>query len=424
MSAQPTLPELNFEFPEKLQMLFRPSRYKVARGGRGGAKSWNFARALLLKMCSSSIRVLCAREVQRSIKDSVHRLLQDMIVDMNLTPWFYITQTEIRGVLGGEFIFAGIKTDPGKIKSLEGVDICWVEEAAKVSKDSWEKLIPTIRKAGSEIWVSFNPDEESDPTYQMFITKAAELEGEAIIVEINWPDNPWFPETLRKEKDRLFRVDPESAEHVWNGKPRKNSAAQILKGKYVIEHFEPHPSWNGPYYGADWGFSNDPATLIKMWMYDNVLYIEEEAYEIGVELNDFDAFYKQVSGSKQHTIRADSSRPETISHVCNMGYTVTAAEKWPGCVEDGIAWLRGLERIVIHPRCKHTAEEALLYSYKVDKLTQDVLRDIVDKHNHCIDAIRYAMEVLIRMLTEGVVVHEEETHISEDMDEIESSLSW
>jgi phage terminase large subunit len=152
---------------------------------------------------------------------------------------------------GSEFIFAGIRKDIEKVKSTEGIDICWVEEAEKVSKRSWEVLIPTIRKDGSEIWVTFNPDEETDPTYQRFVVNPP---PDAEVVEINWRDNPWFPEVLRKEKDYLFKVDPEAAEHVWEGKCNTRSDAQIFAGKYIIEEFTPE-NWHGPYYGLDFGFA-------------------------------------------------------------------------------------------------------------------------------------------------------------------------
>ena len=206
--------QANVEFPLKLQCLFKPARYKVLWGGRGGAKSWGIARALLITGSSKPIRVLCAREFQTSIKDSVHKLLSDQIVAMNLVEFYEITDRTIRGKNGTEFNFVGLKNNVANVKSYEGVDICWVEEAQSVSKRSWDVLIPTIRKEASEIWVSFNPELETDETYQRFIIHQP---TNAVVQKINWNDNPWFPETLRLEKDTLKMRDIEAYNMVWEG---------------------------------------------------------------------------------------------------------------------------------------------------------------------------------------------------------------
>lgn len=204
------------QFPAKLQCLFRPekSRYRVLFGGRGGAKSWGIARALLIKGAQNPIRILCAREFQTSIKDSVHKLLSDQIEDLGMSTFYEITQAAIRGVNGTEFAFVGLKNNVANVKSFEGVDICWVEEAQTVSRHSWNVLIPTIRKEGSEIWVSFNPELETDETYQRFVVNPPD---NAIVQKINWSDNPWFPETLRLEKDALKSRDPAAYNTVWEG---------------------------------------------------------------------------------------------------------------------------------------------------------------------------------------------------------------
>ena len=421
-----------------MQFLFRPARYKVLHGGRGSAKSWSIARALVLLAAKNKLRILCARETQMSVTESVHRLLSDQIEAMGLSNIFDIQKALIRCKNGSEFIFVGVRTDPAKIKSTEGVDICWVEEAEKVSSESWAILIPTIRKAGSEIWVSFNPHEETDATSKRFLLNPP---PDAKVVEVSWQDNPWFPAELEREKDYLYRVDPEAAAHVWGGKFRKGSVAQIFRGKYTVEAFEPHGTWDGPYFGADWGFSNDPTTLIKMWLWQRKLYIEHEAYGVGVELNDIPQFFDNVPGSRvwtiqkqddgllhkvlapqQPVIRADSSRPETIVHVANLGFNIVAADKWPGSVEDGITWLRALEQIVIHPRCKHTEEEARLYSYKTDRITGDVLPVIADKHNHCWDAVRYGLAPAIKLPEEDLIYeHTEMRSIAPDLDEFDET---
>ena len=204
------------QFPVKLQCLFQPekSRYRILHGGRGGAKSWGVARALLIKGAQRSLRILCAREFQTSIKDSVHKLLCDQIIDLGLEGFYEITQASIRGKNGTEFAFVGLKNNVANVKSYEGVDICWVEEAQTTSRLSWNILIPTIRKEGSEIWVTFNPELETDETYQRFVLHPPE---NSIVQKINWSDNPWFPETLMLEKDALKMRDIEAYNTVWEG---------------------------------------------------------------------------------------------------------------------------------------------------------------------------------------------------------------
>jgi phage terminase large subunit len=223
------------EFPEKLSILFDPARYKVLYGGRGGAKSWGIARALLIIAAMQPTRILCAREFQTSIKDSVHKLLSDQIYAMELDAHFEITQNSIRGKNGSEFAFVGLKNNIANVKSYEGVDICWVEEADTTSKLSWSVLIPTIRKEKSEIWVSFNPELETDETYQRFV---ANPPSDCLIAKVNWQDNPWFPETLRLEKDALFVRDRESYNTVWEGMCRQTVDGAIFAKEMQQAEFD------------------------------------------------------------------------------------------------------------------------------------------------------------------------------------------
>lgn len=209
--------QTNAQFPEKLQFLFEPSRYKVTYGGRGGSKSWGIARALLIQGAARPLRILCARELQNSITESVHHLLQDQIDALGLTSFYQVQNAVITGANGTEFIFAGLRNNVTRIKSFEGLDIVWVEEAQTVSKTSWDTLIPTIRKDGSEIWISFNPELDTDETYKRFVISPP---SNAKVVKINWNDNPWFPETLRREKDDLKAKDPDSYLNVWEGNCR------------------------------------------------------------------------------------------------------------------------------------------------------------------------------------------------------------
>lgn len=381
------------------------SRYKVAYGGRGGSKSWTFGRILLLRSLEKSLRILCARELQVSIKDSVHMLLERQAMDMGLAEYFDITKTSISVPSNdSEFIFKGLRHNVNEIKSLEGIDICWVEEAQAVSSDSWKLLIPTIRESGSEIWISFNPDLETDPTYERFVLNPP---PDAIVIPVGWEDNPWFPEELRKEKDYLYSVDPETADQVWGGKCRQYSSAQILRDKWVVDRFSISSSWKGPYFGIDWGFSTDPLAMVECWIDEenNELILAREAWGLEVELDDVADMFKRAFpgyGDGSWPIRADNSRPETISHVRRRGLRrLMAADKWPGSVEDGIEYLRNFRRIRIHEDCKHSIFEAKNWKYKIDTLTGDVLPIIIDANNHCWDGVRYALQPLIRNTKPG-----------------------
>ena len=223
------------EFPLKLQGLFKKSRYKIYWGGRGGAKSWGIARALIILGTKKPLRILCAREFQTSIKDSVHKLLSDQVVALGLTEFYEVIDRTIRGKNGTEFNFVGLKNNVANVKSYEGVDICWVEEAQTVSARSWDVLVPTIRKEGSEIWVSFNPELESDATYQRFILNPPE---NAIVQKINWSDNPWFPETLNMERMTLKNRDPEAYNTVWEGLCRQTVDGAVFAREMQMAELE------------------------------------------------------------------------------------------------------------------------------------------------------------------------------------------
>lgn len=205
---------LDAKLPSIMEPVFAPSRYKVLYGGRGGAKSWSIARALLIQGAQRKMRILCAREFQSSIQDSVHKLLSDQILEMGMDAFYTVEKATIFGLNGTEFRFAGIRTNIGAIKSFEGIDVAWCEEAANVSKHSWMTLIPTIRKDGSEIWVSFNPELEDDETYQRFVVNPP---SDAWVQKIGWEDNPWFPETLQKEAMDLKERSLDDYLHIYGG---------------------------------------------------------------------------------------------------------------------------------------------------------------------------------------------------------------
>jgi phage terminase large subunit len=236
---------LNAQFPSKLSFLFSPKRYKVARGGRGSGKSWGFARALLILGAKSKLRILCAREVQRSIKDSVHKLLSDQIEALGLGAFYEVLESTIRGKNGTEFLFAGLSSlTIESIKSFEGVDVCWVEEAQSLSDRSWVILIPTIRKDGSEIWVTFNPDLDDDPTYRRFVETPP---ANCVSIEINYSDNPWFPSVLEDERQHCKRtMSQDDYENIWEGKCKSAVTGAIYAGE-IRDAIEKGRVCNVPY---------------------------------------------------------------------------------------------------------------------------------------------------------------------------------
>ena len=208
--------QLNLDLPEKLAFLFAPHRYKVARGGRGSGKSWNFARALIVRCAQKTTRVLCTREVQKSIQQSVHQLLSDQIAELGLQNIFEVLQTEIRCKNGSAIYFSGLSdVTADTLKSFEGVDICWCEEAHAITEKSWKVLTPTIRKAGSEIWVTYNPELESDPTHNRFVVNPP---PDCVSVLMNYIDNPWFPSVLEEERKHAeATMKKEEYAHIWEG---------------------------------------------------------------------------------------------------------------------------------------------------------------------------------------------------------------
>lgn len=373
--------------------LWRPHRYKVFYGGRGSGKSWAIAEALIVMADMCKLRILCCREIQKSIKDSSYQLLKDTALRLGIANRFVFLETEIRHKkTGSKFIFTGLLRNEQTIKSKEGIDICWCEEAQTISETSWETLIPTIRKDGSEIWLSFNPLNADDPTTVRFVENPP---PEAYVRKVNFDENPYFTEALRREMEWDKKNDFEKYLHIWEGYPRTFSDAQIFRGKFTVEPFDDSLAEQADrlFYGADFGFAQDPSTLIRCFMLDRKLYIDYEAYGVGVEIDELPQLYRSVPGADKWPIKADSARPETISYLRNRcGFNIDGVEKWQGSIEDGIAYLKSFEKIVIHPRCKHTADEFRLYSYKTDKTTNEVLPIILDKNNHCIDAIRYGLD--------------------------------
>lgn len=393
---------LQIQVPPKLIPLFAPAkkRYRVAYGGRGSGKTFTFAKMIALRGAvyasnKESGVLLCAREYMNSLSDSSMEEIKHAI---RSEPWlesvYEIGEKYIRTKCGSiDFAFSGLRHNIDSIKSKARILIAWVDEAETVSDIAWKKLLPTVRADDSEVWVSYNPENEGSPTDERF--RKADLGEDGVIVEINYPDNPWFPDVLELERQRDLRNLPyEEYAWIWEGAYRQLSDAQIFRGKYAIEEFEPQNTWSGPYYGLDFGFANDETAAVKLWIHEKKLYVEHEAYKVALEIDDTAAYVKKhVPGIEKHICRADNARPETISYLKRKGLPrIKPCEKGKGSVEDGIEFIRSFDKVIIHPRCKNTAKEFRLYSYKTDRHTEDILPIPLDAYNHAIDAIRYALE--------------------------------
>lgn len=395
------------QVPEAFEFLYKgEARYRAAYGGRGSGKSHGFAQALVIRGAQRPTRWLCCREIQKSLKSSVKRLLTDKIKSTGLAHLYTETETEIRGPRGTLFLFEGLRSNPDSVKSMEGLDGAWIEEASTVSQRSLDLLIPTLRKPGSEIWVTWNPRHQKDPIDAL-------LRGEikpprSVVRRVNWNDNPWFPDVLREEMEWDQARDPDKYAHVWLGEYLRNSEARVFKN-WTVEEFET-PDDAVFYLGADWGFSVDPTVLVRCFLRGRTLFVDREVYQVGCEIDHTPALfagsdlivpprwenprgYEGLPGATAWAIRADSARPETISYMQRRGFRIEPATKGPGSVEEGVEFLKSYD-IVVHPRCKHTIDELTLYSFKTDPLTENVLPVLQDKKNHVIDALRYSIEKL------------------------------
>lgn len=387
------------EFPEALEWLFTPSRYKIAYGGRGSGKSWGFARALLVQGAAKPLQILCAREIQKSVADSVHRLLSQQIEGMGLSHFYEVTNTAIRGRNGTEFTFAGLRHNINSLKSIEGTDIAWIEEAQTVSKASWQTLIPTIRKPGSEIWVSFNPELDTDETYARFVKDPP---PGAVVKRINYSDNPWFPNVLRAELEQLREKDHDAYLWIWEGHTK-----QVLDGAIYANEIRKATAEQRftrvPYDAAKpvqtfWDLGR--ADMTSIWF----------AQQIGFEFRLID-FYQNRGHALAHYLKALQERPYVYG-VCwlphDAKHELLASDRTieqqirdsgrevrivPNVrVADGINALRTL-----FPRCWFDADKCAdglnalrRYRYAVNPETGQWSREpLHDDSSHASDSLRY-----------------------------------
>lgn len=385
--------QINIQTARAFLPLLRPARFKGTWGGRGSGKSWFWAGETVDALLSG-LNVLCIREVQNSIADSVKRLIEARIEEFGLSELFDITDKEIRCKPSGAYaIFRGMQNHTAaSIKSLEGFDRAWWEEAQTATQHSLDLLIPTIRKPGSELWFSWNPAKEDDPI-DAFL-RLNPPDG-AIVLKVNWQDNPWFPEELRSDMERDRTRDPGKYQHIWEGAYRTMSEARIFKNWRIGEERVPeNVVW---FYGVDFGFAIDPTAGVRCALLDrHTLYIDREAWEVGVPTEALPKLLHGIEGIEQWPSRADSARPETIDYLQRHGFPkMRAARKGAGSVEDGISFLQGLD-IVVHPSCANMVKELSTYAWRTDKRTGEILPIPEDANNHLIDALRYATERLHR----------------------------
>jgi phage terminase large subunit len=308
---------------------------------------------------------------------------------MGLGSEFDIKQDYIGCPYGGRIIFQGMQNHTADtIKSLEGYDIAWVEEAQSLSQRSLDLLRPTIRKPDSELWFSWNPNLDTDPV-DLLLRGPAPPPG-ALVVKANYRDNPWLPAVLKAELDYDQKRDPDKFAHVWLGEYQRNSQSRVFRN-WKIEEFDSKPEWILRQ-GADWGFSVDPSVLVQVSIEGRTLYIIHEAYRVGCEIDFLPDLFRTVPEAERWPTVADSARPETISFMQRHGFPkMLAAIKGAKSLEEGIEFLQSFD-IVVHPRCTHTIDELTLYSYETDPLTGQVIPKLKDKDNHVIDAVRYACE--------------------------------
>lgn len=397
---------------------FRPleddeARYLGAYGGRGSGKSHYFAEKVVRRTNTRrGYRVVCIREIQNSLEQSVKRLIEDKIAAFGLSGRYRIMNTHIETPGGGIIIFKGMRDQTAEsIKSLEGYDVAWVEEAQSLSQTSLELLRPTIRKDASQLWFSWNPTDVTDPVDALF-RDGAPPPG-TVAVQVSYLDNPLFPEVLRRDLEWDKARSPEKYAHVWGGGYRKMSEAAVFRNWKVNDQLGEPEANTSFYLGGDWGFSTDPTAGVRLYVPgERRLVIDREVYEVGCEIEDTPSLFDSLlcdglcpqerakcqrpthGWARRWPLIADNARPETISYMQRHGYPkLEASHKGQNSVEEGIVFMQSYD-IEVHPRCLNVINELTYYSYKVDAHTGKVLPILVDANNHTIDASRYALEPL------------------------------
>lgn len=391
------------------------ARYKLMYGGRGGGKSVAIADALLLLATQKKIIILCTRQFMGSIEASVHPLLSRRIADLGLSGLFTVRNNEVECKNGSVFLFKGLERGVESLQGVDSVNYCWIEEAQTISSHSWKILTPSIRGNGAEIWCSMNPQNEDDAIYNHFFnteTPYIDLpspmnsriqwqneDGGSLVIKVNWNSNPYFPDVLNNERLRCLRNNPQEYANIWEGELSNTSEANIFKDHWLIEDFTVTPDFGYPFYGMDFGYSNDPNTLVKCYLFNDRLYIEKSAGTTGLDINDIPTFFSNAFNEdlSRASISADCSLPQTIEYLRQNGFNgIHPCKKWQGSIIDGINYLKSVNKIIVKPNCEGVIHNLRNYSNKVDKRNDKILPVPEDKNNDYIDAIRYALDAIIK----------------------------
>lgn len=398
------------EIPKITRNFAQPARTRVFKGGRGSGKTRGLAKRSAIRVYQlAELGVegvfLASREHLNSLDESSMEEIKAAIASEDfLASYFDVGEKYIRTRNRRiSYAFAGLRHNLDSIKSKARILGNWTDEAEGVSEPAWRKLVNTLREEGEvdgfnwhvENWLSYNPESPESATHKRFVADPAD---DCLVTTINWQDNPFFPSVLNKQRLEDQRLRPDTYDHVWGGEFLTLTEAQVFAGKYAVRDFEPERHWDGPYNGLDFGFAADPTAAIQAYIHDRRLWIRREAGRTKLELDDTAPYIVQrIPGFGSRTVRADSARPESISYLTRHGMPqIVGAQKWKGSVEDGVEFIKSFEEVVIHTDCPQTAREFRLYSFKVDRLTGDILPVIVDANNHFIDATRYALAPLIR----------------------------
>ena len=389
-------------------------RYKLMYGGRGGGKSVAIADALIILATQKKLNILCTRQYQGSMKDSVHSLISRRISEMGLSSLFLVQNDSIYCQNGSYFSFKGVERSVDSIKSIDNIDYCWVEEAQTLTAKGLKILTPSIRGNTAEIWFSMNPTTAEDALWQFcFNTNSERItvpspmaslvevnkDERSLLIKVNYDSNPYFPKILDDDRLRCLRNNPDDYANIWLGEPATNSNANIFKDHWRVEDFTPTADWGFPLYGMDFGYSNDPTTLVKCYLYNDTIYIEKSAGKVNLDINDIASYFFNEFGEdlSRTSISADCSQPMTIEYLRTHGLSgIHACQKWSGSIIDGISWLKSFGKMVVHSRATGVIDNLRLYSNKVDLRNDKVLNEPKDANNDYIDALRYAFDRIIK----------------------------
>ena len=381
--------------PGPLEQLWLPhgDRYVVCHGGRGSGKSWGVAARIVRHALEEKCRILCVRQFQNSIAESAKTIIENQIEALGLSSRFIIQEQSIMSDTGSEILFRGMDRMAASIKSMEGIGVCWIEEGQDVSSKSLETLLPTIRRKGAIIYININPRHLDDAVYKHFL--GTHKRYKARTIQLNHSDNPLFPDSLKEDMEADFKADPLYAEHIWNGALASRSSALIFKPDQWRVDSMRQPETAVPNYGLDIGMVNALTACVEVYCWNEVIYVAKEVTKKGgVAAHKIGEWLEQIAPTGSTNIRSDHQTSFGNVQGRQAGFTITHAKKGDGSVVQGIDWLKNHD-FVVNPSCHETIRELGKYSYKIDSHTGEPDPFTIDKvDDHCIDAIRYAVEPL------------------------------